>query len=83
MNIGFNAGIDLPDPAKLLEGNGSAIRHVRVDDASRLGDPALAEIVRMAARAGHTGRVGRRRRAYTLFHLYSGDARPDAARRRA
>lgn len=61
VNIGFNAGIDLPDPAKLLEGTGSAVRHVRVADASRLDDPALAEIVRAAAaRAGHIGRRGAR-----------------------
>jgi hypothetical protein len=61
VNIGFNGGVRLPDPGKLLAGTGTAIRHVRVDDASRLDDPALATLVRTAAAmAGYKARPGKR-----------------------
>jgi hypothetical protein len=42
-NVGFYHGVDLPDPARLLEGSGKRMRHVKLKpghavDATALGD---------------------------------------------
>jgi len=61
VNLGFNRGVALPDPTGALVGSGSAIRHVRIDEAARMRDPAVAALVRAAAaEAGFRGRRGQR-----------------------
>jgi hypothetical protein len=71
VNIGFNQGAALGDPARLLVGTGSSVRHVRVDDAARLADPRLAALVSAAAeKAGHAGRPGERG-AIRIVRIYA------------
>jgi hypothetical protein len=51
LNIGFHAGTSLPDPAKLLEGKGMFIRHVKINQPEDLENPALLELLRAAFEA--------------------------------
>ena len=45
VNIGFNFGALLPDPAGLLRGDGKLMRHVRVAQAADLDVPGLHELI--------------------------------------
>jgi hypothetical protein len=47
--IGFERGILLPDPQRVLEGSGSQVRHVTIRSRSDLESPALAQLLRAAA----------------------------------
>ncbi len=49
VRIGFERGVVLPDPAGILEGNGTQVRHVVVRKPSELRNPALAALLREAA----------------------------------
>ena len=49
VRIGFERGVLLDDPAGLLEGNGSQVRHVVVRSSSALRSAALAALLRQAA----------------------------------
>lgn len=49
VRIGFERGVLLPDPAGLLEGNGTQVRHVVVRRVGELRNPALAALLREAA----------------------------------
>ena len=42
-------GVELPDPAGLLEGGGGRIRHVKLKDIGRLSDAAVAVLLDAAA----------------------------------
>lgn len=63
VNLQFADGVDLPDPARLLEGTGKRVRHVKnrsADDADR---PALRRLVEAAVehrRVGASGAPGNR-----------------------
>ncbi len=46
----FNRGTDLQDPAGLLEGVGKRARHVRLTSPEQLNNPALDQLIRDAAR---------------------------------
>jgi hypothetical protein len=48
INLGFNFGSQLADPAGLLLGSGKWIRHVRIAQAADLGAPGLRELLRAA-----------------------------------
>ncbi len=48
VTLGFMNGTDLRDPARLLEGAGKAMRHVKVRGAEGVSNPALVELVRQA-----------------------------------
>ncbi len=54
VNLGFNRGADLPDPAGLCKGTGKAIRHVTIERAADLDAPPLLELLAAAVRRGHT-----------------------------
>jgi hypothetical protein len=49
VRIGFEWGILLPDPAGLLQGSGSQVRHVCVQTERELRRAALADLLRAAA----------------------------------
>jgi hypothetical protein len=53
VNLAFNRGAELDDPQGLLQGTGSLIRHVRIDEAKDLASAGLVRLVRAAAR--HAG----------------------------
>lgn len=45
VNLGFNQGAELDDPAGLLTGPGKSLRHHRLDSLAEVRDPALAELL--------------------------------------
>jgi len=48
VNLGLANGVDLKDPDGLLEGDGKAIRHLKLTSAEAAGAPAVRELVRGA-----------------------------------
>lgn len=48
VNLGFNFGALLPDPDRLLEGEGKLIRHVRIAQTGDLEAASVRELVRDA-----------------------------------
>jgi Domain of unknown function (DU1801) len=55
VNLGLANGVDLPDPDGLLEGDGKAIRHVKLTSAEAAGAPAVRELIRGALQATRNG----------------------------
>lgn len=51
VNLGFNHGAALPDPAGRLRGTGKAIRHVRLTALADLADPAIRALLQAAVAA--------------------------------
>lgn len=50
INLGFYHGASLHDPAGLLEGNGKALRHVKMRNLTDAHTDALADLLRQAIR---------------------------------
>lgn len=48
VNIGFNYGADLPDPARLLEGEGKKFRHIKIFVGDDVAQSALRELIEAA-----------------------------------
>ena len=55
VNLGLAGGVDLPDPEGLLEGDGKAIRHVKLTSPEAASAPAVRELVRGALQAFRNG----------------------------
>jgi len=55
VNLGLAGGADLPDPEGLLEGDGKAIRHVKLTSPQAAGAPAVKELIRGAVQAVQNG----------------------------
>jgi len=55
VNLGLAGGVDLEDPDGLLEGDGKAIRHVKLTSPEAAGAPAVRELVRGALHALKNG----------------------------
>ena len=55
VNLGLAGGVDLEDPDGLLEGDGKAIRHVKLTSPESAGAPAVRELVRGALHALKNG----------------------------
>jgi len=49
VNLGFNRGAELQDPAGLLRGTGKLIRHVRLTSPDDLAKPDLTTLIEAAA----------------------------------
>jgi hypothetical protein len=47
-NVGFFHGADLPDPARLLEGNGKRMRHVKLRPGTPVNEAALSRLIEVA-----------------------------------
>src|SRR6202035_2288082 len=47
--LGFNWGVDLPDPEGVLEGSGRRVRHIRISQPADLEKPIVRRLVRAAA----------------------------------
>jgi hypothetical protein len=45
INLFFLHGVGLPDPKRLLQGNGKVVRHVVLKEAEDLDDPAIRELM--------------------------------------
>ncbi len=50
VNVGFFHGASLPDRAKLLEGNGRYMRHVKLEPGVAFDESALEELIAAAYR---------------------------------
>jgi hypothetical protein len=48
VNVGFFQGAALPDPARLLEGTGKFMRHVKLRPGTQTSAEALTELIEMA-----------------------------------
>jgi hypothetical protein len=48
VNLGFNQGAELPDPAGLLEGPGKTLRHTKITEPTGLENPALRTLLEAA-----------------------------------
>lgn len=49
VNLGFNYGSELPDPAGLLEGPGKLLRHTKINAPEDLANPALRRLIEVAS----------------------------------
>jgi hypothetical protein len=45
LTFGFARGSELPDPAKLLQGTGKSLRHVKIRDKAQLLDANLRDLI--------------------------------------
>ena len=45
VNVGFLHGASLPDPARLLQGTGKFMRHVKLKPEAPTNDPALCRLI--------------------------------------
>ncbi len=50
LNLGFNHGAELADPAGLLHGSGALMRSRRITAVEQLDDPALRDLIGAASR---------------------------------
>lgn len=50
INLGFNKGTEIGDPAGLLRGTGAKIRHIPVSSATELQNPAMASLISEAVK---------------------------------
>lgn len=48
VNVGFFRGTDLPDPARLLQGTGKRMRHVKLRPGQSIHEPALQALIAAA-----------------------------------
>jgi len=71
----FTQGKRLPDPHGILQGNGNQGRFVRLERAAQLDDPAVAGLLRAAARFGKTP-LPRTGKGYTVVKSISARQRP-------
>jgi len=55
VNLGLAHGADLADPEGLLEGDGKAIRHVKLTSPQAAGAPAVRDLIRGALQAVKNG----------------------------
>lgn len=50
VNLGFNAGAMLPDPANILKGRGRRVRHITIKTGDDLQAPALRAYIQQACK---------------------------------
>jgi len=48
VNVGFFHGASLPDPVRLLEGNGKCMRHVKLSPGTAIDSAALMSLIEAA-----------------------------------
>ena len=48
MNVGFFQGASLPDPARLLQGSGKSMRHVKLKPGTAVDAAALSTLIEVA-----------------------------------
>ena len=48
VNVGFFQGAGLPDPARLLQGNGKFMRHVKLKPGMAINAAALSKLIEIA-----------------------------------
>jgi hypothetical protein len=58
VNLGFNRGAELPDPAGILKGTGKAIRHMTLRDHLELDNPLIRRYLQAAIEQAPRPRSG-------------------------
>ena len=48
VNLGFYQGVDLPDPAGLMEGTGKKLRHIKIRSLQAAGRPEVRTLIKEA-----------------------------------
>ena len=48
VNVGFFQGAALPDPTRLLQGNGKFMRHVKLRSGTAINEAALSDLIHAA-----------------------------------
>jgi hypothetical protein len=48
VNLGFNRGAQLPDPARILKGSGKSIRHITIHGHEELENPLIRRYLQAA-----------------------------------
>ena len=48
VNLGFNRGSQIPDPQRILQGNGNWVRHIRIASLADLARPEIRAFVKAA-----------------------------------
>src|SRR5690606_7604058 len=48
VSLGFNYGVELPDPKRLLEGSGKLFRHHKIKSMEELSNPDLHKLIKYA-----------------------------------
>jgi len=48
VNLGFNRGAQLPDPARILKGTGKSIRHLKLRNHEELDNPLIRRYLQAA-----------------------------------
>ncbi len=66
VSLFFTHGKGLPDPRKLLRGSGARIRHVVLEDASTLDDPAVRALIDAALARAATPLDPKRKRKVVI-----------------
>jgi hypothetical protein len=80
VNLGFNYGALLSDPMKRLQGKGTRIRHIKIENAGELNAPEVVELIRQAVfRVSRT--AGRKAAAPAIVKaIYAKKRRPAPGR---
>ena len=81
VNLGFNFGFLLPDPQRLLRGDGKFIRHVRIASEADLAMPGVRKLIRAAAIEAELPE-GVRAEPHTVVRTRSSAKNGSAVRRR-
>jgi hypothetical protein len=79
VNLGFNEGVALADPGRVLQGTGHRIRHITIRSAEDLGRPEVCAFLRAARQeAGKPAPHGSgdRRVISTVKRIYARRRRP-------
>ena len=81
VNLGFNFGALLPDPAGLLKGDGKLIRHVRIAQAADLEASGVRELLRDAMAQAERPE-GEAPKPQAVIHRAKADKKPSPRPRR-
>jgi hypothetical protein len=82
VNLGFNRGAELVDPAGMLVGSGARIRHVRIGSPADLRSAPLRSLVRAAVAQGRDLAPGGAARSVSAVRLTTGPKRRPKPRAR-
>lgn len=80
VNLGFNRGAELPDPAGALKGSGASIRHLRLTAPADLRAPALRALLRAAVRQGRALAPAKPKQPASVVRRTSGPKRRPRAK---
>jgi hypothetical protein len=83
VNLGFNRGAHMKDPAKLLKGTGNNVRHITIKSADDLQHPAIRSYLQTARKISadaHPYPADLRGVTSIVKAIYANKRRPQSAR---